>query len=128
MSSSGAYTLTVPGGLALGSNSLKVTYSGDANYSANSSSLTITGVSTLSTSVGLSYATPLAGLPFTMYAAVNPTALSGLPHTGTLTFTDNGSTLATLNLATATPNTSGFYTLSVPAGLPWRKQLARRQL
>ena len=114
---SGYYTLTVPGGLAAGSNSLKVAYSGDTNYVPLSSSLTITGVTTLSTSVALSYATPLAGLAFTMNAAVNPTALSGLPHTGTLTLSDNGSILATVNLATATPSSSGYYALSVPAGL-----------
>ena len=117
-SSSGYYTLSVPAGdLALGSNSLKLAYSGDSNFAAASSSFAITGVTSLTTSLGLGYATPLAGQAFTMFAAVNPT-LAGLPHTGTLTLSDNGSALASVNLSTATPSSSGYYALSVPAGLP----------
>ena len=78
----------------------------------------IIGVNTLSTSVILSYATPLAGQSFTMNAAVNPTALAGLPHTGTLTLSENGSVLTSVNLSMATPSSSGYYALTVPAGLP----------
>ena len=79
--SAGYYTLSVPG-LALGANSLKVAYSGDTNYAAVSSSLTITGVTTVSTSIGLSYATPLAGQSFTMNAVINPTVQAGVPTHG----------------------------------------------
>ena len=104
--------------MALGANSVKVSYSGDANFAPATASLTITGVSMLSTSIGLSYGTPLAGQAFTMYAVINPTVLAGLPHSGTLTLSDNGSALASVNLATATPTSSGFLALSVPAGLP----------
>ena len=37
--------------------------------------------------------------------------------TGTLTLTEGSATLATLNLASGTPNSSGYYTLNVPAGI-----------
>ena len=118
-SSSGYYTLSIPGGdLSLGANAVKVAYSGDANYAAATSNLTITGVTTLSTGVGLSFVTPLAGQAFTLNAAINPTALAGLPHTGTLTLSDNGSVLTSINLANSTPSSTGYYALSVPAGLP----------
>ena len=116
---SGQYALTVPSGsLTLGANSVKVVYSGDTNYAAATSNLTITGVASLSTGVGLSFVTPLAGQAFMLNAAVNPTALAGLPHTGTLTLSDNGSVLTSINLASATPSSTGYYALSVPAGLP----------
>ena len=120
LTSSGFYTLSIPAGLPAGANVLKVAYSGDANYAASSSSdLTITGVTTtVSTYVELSYATPLAGQAFTMNADIYPTAQAGIPHTGTLTLSENGSILASVNLATATPSSSGYYALSVPAGLP----------
>ena len=117
-SSSGYYTLTVPAGVPLGINSFKVVYSGDSNYSSNYSYVTVTGVNLLPTYITPSWSTPLANQPWTLSAAVNGTLLTGISRTGTLTATLNGNTLASVNLATATPNSSGYYTLSVPGGLP----------
>ena len=116
--SSGYYSLTIPAGVALGSNSLKVVYSGDTNYSSNNYTFFVTGVTSVSTSVSLSYGTPLAYQAWTISAAINGTLLTGIPRTGTLTATLNGNTLASINLATSTPNSGGFYALSVPGGLP----------
>ena len=117
--SAGYYTLNVPAGLAAGTNSLKVTYGGDSNYAAAATSnLTIIGVSLLSTSVGLSYSTPLVGQPLTLGEIINPTAAAGVPHTGTLTLSDNGTVLLSENLATAVASSSGYYALNVPGGLP----------
>ena len=118
LTSSGFYTLSIPAGLPAGANVLKVAYSGDANYAAASSQTTVTGVTIVSTSVGLSWTNPLAGQAFTMNADINPTAQAGFPHTGTLTLSENGSILASVNLATSTPSSSGYYALTVPAGLP----------
>ena len=50
---SGYYTLTAPTGLSAGANSLKVVYSGDTNYAAASTSFSVTGVTSLTTSIGL---------------------------------------------------------------------------
>ena len=48
--------------------------------------------------------------------------LATTPRTGTLTLSEGGNTLATVNVATATPNTSGFYALTVPGGLSFGSQ------
>ena len=119
VNSTGYYTLSVPAGLAAGANSLKLVYSGDANYNAVSSSLTVTGVSLLSTSLGLSYSTLLSmGQPFTLSAIINGTVQSGVTRTGTLSLLQGSTTLASINLATTSPGSNGYYALTVPAGLP----------
>ena len=117
---SGQYALTVPGGsLVLGANSLKVVYSGDSNYTAASASLTVTGVSMLATSIGLSYATSLnLGQSLTVNASVNGTLASGLPRSGTLSLLQGSTTLASINLATTAAGSNGYYALTLPAGLP----------
>ena len=100
-----------------GTYNLSVTYSGDSNYASSTANLCRSRC--MPPAIGhLSYATPLAGSPFTMNAVINPTASSSVPHTGTLTLSDNGTVLASVNLSTATPSTTGFYALNVPAGLP----------
>ena len=114
----GFYSIAVPAGPAVGSNVLKVVYSGDSTYAAATSSITITGVTTLSTSVGLSYSTlATVGQPYTVSASINGTLEAGLPRTGTLSLVEGGNTLASVNLATTTPASSGYYALTVPAGL-----------
>ena len=83
-----------------------------------SSSVTVTGVSTLPTSVALSYPSVLAGQSFTISAFINGTLLAGVARTGTLTLSQGGTSLASINLATTQPGSSGWYALSVPGGLP----------
>ena len=117
-STSGYYTLTGTG-LPVGSQTLKVVYSGDSNYSGNSASLGLTSVATLTTSVSTSYSTTAyASQPYTVNAIISGTLALGLPRTGTLTLQDaGGNTLAQVNIATATPNASGWFALTVPGGL-----------
>ena len=76
--SNGNYALTVPAGLALGYNSLKVVYTGDANYSSTSTLAGVTGVSSLTTSLLPSYSTSATvGQPYTVSVAINGTVLAG---------------------------------------------------
>ena len=107
--SNGYYALTLPAGLPLGTYNLSVAYSGDSNYASSSANLAPITVHIAGTSIGLSYTTPLVGQAFTLNAVINPTALAGVPHTGTLTLSDNGSALTSINLASATPTSSGYY-------------------
>ena len=108
--SSGYYTLTAPNGGTAGANSLKVVYSGDTNYPSSSASLTITGVTALPTSVLASYnSLETAGQAFTLSALISGTLLTGTPRTGTLTLAEGGTTLASVNIATTAPNSSGYY-------------------
>ena len=41
-----------------------------------------------------------------------------MPRTGTLSLVEAGNTLASVNVATTTPSSSGYYALTVAAGLP----------
>ena len=111
---------TVPGGLAAVLNSMKLIYSGDSNYAAATDPvLGVTGVSTLSTSLGLGYVTALnAGQSFTVDAGINGTVESGVPRTGTLSLMEGTTTLATVNVGTTTPANGGYYFLTVPGGFP----------
>jgi len=72
--------------------------------------------------ISLSWSTPQANQALTVNAKINGTLITDTPRTGTLTLTEtigaNTTTLATVDVATATPNASGYYGLSVPAGLP----------
>ena len=117
-SSSGYYALTIPVGLPAGVNNLTVSYSGDSNYAASTATLRARHLACVATSISLSYGSVLAGQAFTMNAYINGSLLTNTPRTGTLTLSLAGTTLSAINLATATANSSGYYALSVPAGLP----------
>ena len=115
--SSGYYTLTAPTGLSAGANSLKVVYSGDALYAAASTSFTVTGVAMLPTSISSSYPTSVnMNQSFTVNSIVLGTLAPNVPRTGTLSLMEGSTTLASVNIATATPNSSGYYALTVAGG------------
>jgi hypothetical protein len=114
--SSGYYALTATG-LEVGSHTLEVVYSGDTNYAAASRTLSTLNVKQISSSVSYSYSTPQAGSPLTINAKVNGTTLADPPRTGTLTLSEGSTVLATVDITTAAPNSSGYYALSVAGGL-----------
>ena len=115
--SNGYYALTVPSGLTLGSNTLKVVYSGDSNYSSVNTYAFVTGVTSLSTTLVPSYSTlATVGQPYTISVAINGTVVTGTPRTGTLTLSEGGNTLVSVNLSSVTPTASGFY---VAYGARW---------
>jgi hypothetical protein len=113
-STSGYYALSVPTGLADGSDTLKLAYTGDANYAASTMTLVLT---VHDDSLALSYSTTaVVGQPYAVSVAINsPTVKT--PPTGTLSLVEGTNTLATLNLASATANGSGYYSLVDSAGL-----------
>ena len=113
---SGYYALPVPGGLPDGSDTLKLAYSGDANYAASSLTLALT---VHDDSLALSYSTTaVAGQPYTVDALVtSPTVKTPAP-TGTLSLMEGTTTLASVSLGSVTPLTSGYYPLVDMPGSP----------
>ena len=108
--SSGYYALSVPGGLPAGANSLKVVYSGDANYLALTS--TLATVTSASDFLGLSYTgSVLVGQPYTVGVSIltGTTPVNPAP-TGTLTLMSGTTPLASLNI-TGVGAENGDYTL-----------------
>jgi hypothetical protein len=103
--------------LALGSHTLTASYGGTSSYNPSTSSALSLRVFGATTSLSTSWSTPIAGQAWTPNVAINGTLLAGTPRTGTLTLTDGATVLATVDLATATPSSSGYYTLAVPGGL-----------
>ena len=76
--SAGYYWLTVPAGLAAGSDTLKVSYSGDANYQSSSA---ITILTVLNDQMAVQYSTQaLAGQAYTVNAAINGSLVGGAPR------------------------------------------------
>ena len=124
----GSFALTVPGGLTLGANSLSVVYSGDTNYATATQILQTVNASLVPDSVGLSYSTPQAGQPLTINAKINGTVLAGTTRTGTLTLSEGATQLAQVNVATATPNSSGYYGALGPRRPALRQSDDHRQL
>ena len=113
---SGYYALTVPAGLPAGSNVLKVTYSGDANYKASSSTLTL---DIRNNTLALQYGTTaVVSLPYTVKAAINGALVNATARTGTLSLVEGSTTRASVDLGTTAPNSSGYYALTVADGLP----------
>ena len=58
----------------------------------------------------------LIGQPYTVTAAVITTA-GGATPTGTLSLISGTTTVASVNLATATPGSNGYYALTAASGL-----------
>ena len=117
--SNGYYTLADTAGFATaGSYSLSVVYSGDSSYAAATYNFTCTVTSSLvATSLGTSGSSSVqAGQAYTLLARIDtPTGVT-TAATGTLSLMQGTATLASVNLATATPNSSGYYTLADTAG------------
>jgi hypothetical protein len=114
LNSAGQYTLAAAG-LPDGQNTVKVSYSGDAHYGASSATFTVT---VHDDALYMSYqSTALAGQPYTMSAMVNGPTVKTTPPTGTLSLMEGTATLASVNLATATPSSSGYYSVVDAAGL-----------
>ena len=110
-----SYALAVPGGLPLGSDLVTVAYSGDTNYSSASSSVTL---NVTNDTLAISYSTQaLTGQAYTVNAAINGALVNSTPRTGTLSLMEGSNSLASVDVSTATPNSSGYYALTVPAGL-----------
>ncbi len=111
----GYFALTVPAGLPAGSNVLKVIYSGDANYKASSSNLTL---DIRNNTLALQYGTTaVVSLPYTVKAAINGALVNATARTGTLSLVEGATTLASVDVGSTTPNSSGFYSLTVAGGL-----------
>jgi hypothetical protein len=110
---SGYYALQVPGGLALGANTLKLTYSGDANYGAS----TVTYMLTVyNDALSVSYSAPLAGQPYTVKAKVLGPLIGAAARTGTLSLVEGTTVLATVDITQATADANGYYSLLVSSG------------
>jgi hypothetical protein len=107
-SSSAALSLTT---LAVGTHTITARYSGDANYSADTSAaVTVTVTQAVSTTAVTSSANPsLAGQSVTLTAKVSS---NGPTPTGNVTFTTGSTTLATVALSggSATYTTTSFTT------------------
>jgi len=117
--SSGYYTLADTAGFATaGSYSLSVVYSGDSSYAAATYNFTCTVTSSLvATSLGTSGSSSVqAGQAYTLLARIDTPSGFTTAATGTLSLLEGTTALASVNLATATPNSSGYYTLADTAG------------
>jgi len=95
---------TQPGPLLAGSNSVSVTYSGDANYAASNGGGATQVVNALGTTTTVSPA-PLNAvygqfLTFTATTTVNAPATAPLPN-GNITFADGGTVLSMVGLSTS---------------------------
>ena len=110
LNSSGAATFSTST-LAVGSDIITATYSGDATYASSSNTVTETitaaGTTATTTAVTASPSVAVYGQSVALAATVSPTSGSGEP-TGTVTFSEGSTTLgtATLESGTATLNTS----------------------
>jgi predicted transcriptional regulator len=100
--------------LTVGSHSITATYNGDTNFASSTSPVLIQTVGQAATSTALtSSQNPSAlGQAVTFTATVTPTSGSGTP-TGTVTFKDGATTLATVPLS---GTTAAFTTSSLTVG------------
>jgi hypothetical protein len=107
--STGAATLNLSTGLAVGAYTITATYSGDANYAVSSSTSAV--IVTVSIANGIIVATisPSSNVPYGSTATVTATVTlpsSNLPPTGAVSAAVQGVTGAVAN-ATLTPNPGG---------------------
>ncbi len=116
-------TVTLSGGtaalqshtLTVGSHSLTAVYSGDVNFLSSTSAARAQQVNKAATTTGLTSnpSTAQVHQPITFTATVSPTGAPGLTPTGTVTFSEGGTTLATVPLS---GNTAVYTTSSLPGG------------
>ena len=55
-------------------------------------------------------------MAYSLTAAINGSLVGGTPRTGTLSIVEESNTLASVDISVTAPNSSGYYTLSIPAG------------
>ncbi len=93
-------TLTTSG-LALGSNAITAVYSGDTNFSSNSSTVLNQTIAQAASTVGVasSISPAVVGQAVTFTATVSPLVAAAGTPTGTVTFKDGGTVLGTGTLA-----------------------------
>jgi hypothetical protein len=114
--SSGYYALAVPGGLPAGQNALQLTYSGDAHYAAATTSMSFP-VANDALSVSCA-STVVAGKSFTVGVAILGPTIGGTARTGTISVMEGNTVLATIDISKVKPNGSGYYSVTIAAGLP----------
>jgi trimeric autotransporter adhesin len=111
LNSSGSFTFTIPGGtLAVGTDSLKATYSGDSNYAgtSNSAQVTVTGAALLTATVNVNPASATLNSNASLSVPVTVTG-SGATPSGTVTLTSGSYSSGAQTLA------SGAFTFTIPA-------------
>ena len=116
LNSSGAATLS-SSTLAVGSDAITASYIGDATHAGSSGNVTETvnqvGTTATSTALTASPNPASSGQPVTLTATISHTAGSGAP-TGTVTFSEGGTTLGTATLTSS--GTATFSTSALSAG------------
>jgi hypothetical protein len=112
---SGGSTVLRTQTLGVGNHSLTAVYSGDVNFLPSTSAARAQQVAKAASTTALSSTPSTAQLhqPITFRATVSPTGAPGLTPTGTVTFSEGGSTLATVPLSGTTAN---WTTSSLPTG------------
>jgi hypothetical protein len=101
--------------LGVGSHSLTAVYSGDMNFLPSTSAGRTQQVNKAATTTGLTSnpSTAQVSQPITFTATVTPTGAPGLTPTGTVTFSEGSTTLATVPL---NGTTARWSTSSLPSG------------
>ena len=128
--SDGSFSLSVPAGLSVGSQTLTVVYSGDSTYAPGSTNATL-NITNDTLSLAFS-STTVVGSPFSVSVAiltptssstssnVQPAVVTATPPapTGSLTLMQGTTVLASIaDITQVAPDSSGFYTLTDSAGL-----------
>ncbi len=108
-------TITSP---STGAHTLQAAYGGDANYSAATApsvSITVAKVAT-STTVIPATATPIAGTPLVVTAAVSSLGAGATQPSGNVTFTIDGTSVGIGTLVAGSPSTASVTIPSLTAG------------
>ncbi|HXP63451.1 MAG TPA: Ig-like domain repeat protein [Dongiaceae bacterium] len=110
---SGVYTFAIPASsLAVGTDTLTVTYSGDTNYASNTGTASVTvsaALATATVTVTPAQSTLSASSALSVTATVASASGSGTTPTGTVTLSGGGYSSSAGTLA------SGVYTFAIPA-------------
>ncbi len=104
--------------LSIGSHTLTATYGGTTTLNSSTSSALNVTVRGATVNLYASYmGKAVVGQTITVSAGMSGTLLANTPRTGTLSLVEGTTTLASLDLATTTSNSNGYYPLSVVGGL-----------
>jgi DNA-directed RNA polymerase specialized sigma24 family protein len=104
--------------LSAGSHTLTAMCDGTSSYNTSTSSaLGVTIAALIPTGLHWGYSTPYVNQPWTVQASIVGTVAS-TPPTGTLALMNGSNVLASVNVATAPVDSSGYFDLTVPNGLP----------